>query len=46
MLGPMLATIHNLHFYLNLMREIREALDAGRFAAYAQAFRQDRQRGV
>jgi queuine tRNA-ribosyltransferase len=46
MLGPMLATIHNLHFYLNLMREIRDALDAGRFAAYAQAFRQDRQRGV
>jgi hypothetical protein len=22
MLGPMLATIHNLHFYLNLMREM------------------------
>jgi queuine tRNA-ribosyltransferase len=46
MLGPMLATIHNLHFYLNLMREIREALDAGRFAQFAQAFRRDRQRGV
>jgi queuine tRNA-ribosyltransferase len=28
MLGPMLATIHNLHYYLNLMREVREALDA------------------
>jgi tRNA-guanine transglycosylase len=26
MLAPMLASIHNLHFYLNLMREIREAL--------------------
>ena len=25
----MLASIHNLHFYLNLMREIRDALDAG-----------------
>ena len=46
MLGPMLATIHNLHFYLNLMREIREALDAGAFAAYAAAFRADRKRGV
>jgi len=23
MLGPMLASIHNLHYYLNLMREIR-----------------------
>src|SRR3954454_21421459 len=46
MLGPMLTTIHNLHYYLNLMREVREALDAGRFAAFAQEFRQDRARGV
>jgi queuine tRNA-ribosyltransferase len=46
MLGPMLASIHNLHYYLNLMREVREALEAGRFAAFAQQFRQDRARGV
>jgi queuine tRNA-ribosyltransferase len=46
MLAPMLASIHNLHYYLNLMREIREALDAGTFGAYAQRFRQDRARGV
>jgi queuine tRNA-ribosyltransferase len=46
MLAPMLATIHNLHYYLNLMREIRQALDAGTFAAFAQQFRQDRTRGV
>ena len=46
MLAPMLASIHNLHYYLNLMREVREALDEGRFAAYAQAFREDRRRGV
>ena len=46
MLAPMLATIHNLHYYLNLMREIRAALDAGQFAAFAQQFRSDRQRGV
>lgn len=46
MLGPMLASIHNLHFYLNLMREIREALDIGQFAAFAQQFRADRARGV
>ena len=26
--GPMLASIHNLHYYLNLMREMREALEA------------------
>jgi len=46
MLGPMLNTVHNLHFYLNVMREIREALDAGTFGAWTQAFRRDRARGV
>ena len=46
MLGPMLSTIHNLHYYLHLMREIREALDEGRFAAYRAQFRADRARGV
>jgi len=46
MLAPMLASIHNLHYYLNLMREIREALDAGEFTAFAQQFRQDRARGI
>jgi queuine tRNA-ribosyltransferase len=46
MLGPMLATIHNLHYYLNLMREVREALDGGRFEAYRAQFRGDRARGI
>ncbi|WP_341913816.1 tRNA guanosine(34) transglycosylase Tgt [Polaromonas sp. YR568] len=46
MLGPMLNSIHNLHYYLNLMQEVRDALDAGRFGAFVQQFRQDRQRGV
>jgi queuine tRNA-ribosyltransferase len=46
MLAPMLATIHNLHYYLNLMREIRESLDAGRFAQFAAQFKADRARGV
>ena len=46
MLGPMLATVHNLHYYLNLMQEIRDALDAGNFAGFAQRFRADRARGV
>ena len=46
MLAPMLASIHNLHYYLNLMREIREALDVGEFAAYVQQFKRDRARGV
>ncbi|MBQ0961929.1 tRNA guanosine(34) transglycosylase Tgt [Ideonella sp. 4Y11] len=46
MLGPMLATIHNLHYYLNLMREVREALDAGTFADFRRQFAADRARGV
>ncbi|MDB5778425.1 MAG: tRNA-guanine transglycosylase [Polaromonas sp.] len=46
MLGPMLASIHNLHYYLNLMQEVRGALDAGRFGEFAIQFKADRQRGV
>jgi queuine tRNA-ribosyltransferase len=46
MLGPMLTTIHNLHYYLNLMQEVRDALDAGRFAAFQLQFAADRARGV
>jgi queuine tRNA-ribosyltransferase len=46
MLGPMLASIHNLHYYLNLMREIRAALDAGRFSDFVRQFHADRGRGV
>jgi queuine tRNA-ribosyltransferase len=46
MLGPMLASIHNLHYYLNLMREVREALDAGALAAFVKRFKEDRARGV
>ncbi len=46
MLGPMLATIHNLHYYVNLMREVRQALDEGRFEAFRAQFKADRARGV
>ena len=46
MLGPMLTTIHNLHYYLNLMQEVRDALDAGDFAGFLRQFRGDRARGV
>jgi len=45
MLGPMLGTIHNLHYYLNLMREIREAIEAGTFEAFRRQFSADRARG-
>ncbi|HXQ63644.1 MAG TPA: tRNA guanosine(34) transglycosylase Tgt, partial [Steroidobacteraceae bacterium] len=37
-LGSRLNTIHNLHFYQALMRSIREAIAAGRFAAWRAAF--------
>jgi queuine tRNA-ribosyltransferase len=46
MLGPMLTTIHNLHYYLNLMREIRKSLEAGQFSAWAAQFKADRSRGL
>jgi queuine tRNA-ribosyltransferase len=35
-LGPRLLTIHNLHYYLQLMREARDAIDAGAYAAFAR----------
>ena len=34
-LGARLATIHNLHFYLDLMARMRAAIEAGRFASFA-----------
>ena len=46
MLAPMLASIHNLHYYLNLMREVQEALNAGTFSAFVARFSADRARGV
>ena len=46
MLGPMLTTVHNLHYYLNLMREVRESLEAGQFGAFRAKFKADRARGV
>lgn len=34
MLGMRLCVLHNLYFYNTMMQEIRDALDAGEFAAY------------
>ena len=45
-LGARLATIHNLHYYLWLMAEIRAALEHGRLEAFVAAFRGDRARGA
>jgi queuine tRNA-ribosyltransferase len=46
MLAPMLTSIHNLHYYLNLMREVREAIERRRFDAYRRQFAADRARGT
>ena len=46
MLGPMLASIHNLHYFLNLMQEVRVALENGRFGDYVTQFHTDRARVV
>ncbi|MDP1956873.1 MAG: tRNA guanosine(34) transglycosylase Tgt, partial [Rhodocyclaceae bacterium] len=41
-LGARLNTIHNLFYYQTLMRELREAIAAGEFAAYVARFHKDR----
>jgi queuine tRNA-ribosyltransferase len=45
-LGARLNTVHNLYYYLGLMRDAREAIAAGRFEAFRKAFTEDRARGV
>jgi queuine tRNA-ribosyltransferase len=45
-LGARLNTIHNLHFYLKIMQEMRDAIDADRFNEFRIQFRADRSRGV
>jgi queuine tRNA-ribosyltransferase len=45
-LGARLNTIHNLHYYLDLMRQAREAIDAGAFQAFRIRFHQDRSHGA
>jgi queuine tRNA-ribosyltransferase len=37
-LGLRLITTHNLHFYMNLMRRIREAIEGGTFATFRERF--------
>jgi queuine tRNA-ribosyltransferase len=37
-LGLRLITLHNLHFYLGLMRRVRAALEAGTFADFRREF--------
>jgi queuine tRNA-ribosyltransferase len=44
-LGARLNTIHNLHYYLELMQDMRNAIDAHRFAEFRIQFSADRARG-
>jgi queuine tRNA-ribosyltransferase len=45
-LGAHLSTLHNLHYYLELMAEMREAIGAGRFETFRAVFHADRARGT
>ena len=45
-LGARLNTIHNLHYYLDIMQQMRDALDADRFPEWVKQFHADRARGV
>ena len=45
MLGAMLGTIHNLHYYQELMAQIRAAIEAGRYAEFREEFHRLREVG-
>jgi len=45
-LGSQLNTIHNIHYYLNLMKEVREALDQDLFPEFVKEFHKNRSVGV
>jgi len=45
-LGARLNTIHNLHYYLDLMKQMRKAIEEERFAVFVRQFHEDRARGA
>lgn len=45
-LGAQLNTIHNLHYYQELMRDIRAAIEVDGYAAFAARFAVERARGA
>ena len=45
-LGARMNTVHNLHYYLDLMREMREAITDGTFKAFVARFHADRAAGT
>ncbi|HET8597665.1 MAG TPA: tRNA guanosine(34) transglycosylase Tgt [Castellaniella sp.] len=44
--GARLNTLHNLHFYLDLMAAMRAAIEQDRFESWREAFLRDRARGI
>ncbi len=44
--GARLNTIHNLHYYLQLMQDMRDAIAAGRFGPWRERFHQQRDAGI
>lgn len=44
--GARLNTIHNLYFYINIMAEMRNAIEQNSFEAWRAQFLSDRQRGI
>jgi queuine tRNA-ribosyltransferase len=44
--GARLNTVHNLHYYLNLMREMRNAIESGEFGMWRAQFEKNRATGV
>jgi queuine tRNA-ribosyltransferase len=44
-LSAILASIHNVHFYLNMMKEIRTAIEEDRFSEYKRGFLEEYLKG-
>ena len=45
-LGAQLSTIHNLHYYLQLMNDMRHAIENDCFNEFTAQFHAERQRGI
>jgi queuine tRNA-ribosyltransferase len=45
-LGARLNTIHNLHYYLGLMKQMRAAIEQGNFGVFVRQFHEDRASGA
>ena len=45
-LGARMNTVHNLHYYLDLMRRMREAIEEGTFTAFVARFHAERAVGT